>query len=87
LRNIALTAPYMHNGVYQTLEEVIRHYDITVADYIRDPAQSLFFTPEVEENIAEELKTPLGLDNDNSDGVTDYEDLVNFMKTLSDGYM
>ena len=27
LRNIALTAPYMHNGVYQTLEEVIDFYN------------------------------------------------------------
>lgn len=27
LRNIALTAPYMHNGGYQTLEEVVEHYD------------------------------------------------------------
>ncbi|MES1219889.1 MAG: cytochrome c peroxidase [Bacteroidota bacterium] len=27
LRNIALTAPYMHNGVYNTLEEVIDFYD------------------------------------------------------------
>ena len=27
LRDVALTAPYMHNGVYQTLEEVIDHYD------------------------------------------------------------
>jgi cytochrome c peroxidase len=27
LRNIALTAPYMHNGVYQTLEEVLDFYD------------------------------------------------------------
>ncbi len=26
LRNIALTAPYMHNGVFQTLEEVIDFY-------------------------------------------------------------
>lgn len=26
LRDIALTAPYMHNGAYQTLEEVIDHY-------------------------------------------------------------
>lgn len=26
LRNIARTAPYMHNGAYQTLEEVIDHY-------------------------------------------------------------
>jgi len=27
LRDIALTAPYMHNGIYQTLEEVVDHYD------------------------------------------------------------
>jgi cytochrome c peroxidase len=27
LRNIALTAPYMHNGAYQTLEQVIDFYD------------------------------------------------------------
>ena len=27
LRNIALTAPYMHDGSLQTLEEVIEHYD------------------------------------------------------------
>jgi cytochrome c peroxidase len=27
LRNIALTGPYMHNGVYKTLEEVIDFYD------------------------------------------------------------
>jgi cytochrome c peroxidase len=28
LRNIALTAPYMHNGVYRTLEEVLDFYDV-----------------------------------------------------------
>jgi cytochrome c peroxidase len=27
LRDIALTAPYMHNGVYKTLEDVIDHYN------------------------------------------------------------
>lgn len=27
LRNVALSAPYMHNGMYKTLEEVIEHYD------------------------------------------------------------
>jgi len=27
LRNIALTAPYMHNGIYKTLEEVIDFYN------------------------------------------------------------
>jgi cytochrome c peroxidase len=27
LRNVALTAPYMHDGRFATLEEVIKHYD------------------------------------------------------------
>ncbi len=27
LRNVAFSAPYMHNGAYQTLEEVIDHYN------------------------------------------------------------
>jgi cytochrome c peroxidase len=27
VRNVALTAPYMHNGVYRTLEEVVDFYD------------------------------------------------------------
>ncbi len=27
LRNVALTAPYMHDGRFDTLEEVIKHYD------------------------------------------------------------
>jgi cytochrome c peroxidase len=26
LRNVELTAPYMHDGVYRTLDEVLRHY-------------------------------------------------------------
>ncbi len=28
LRNVALTAPYMHNGVYRTLEQVVEFYDV-----------------------------------------------------------
>ncbi|MDX2024525.1 MAG: cytochrome c peroxidase [Deltaproteobacteria bacterium] len=27
LRDVALTAPYMHDGVYSTLDDVIQHYD------------------------------------------------------------
>src|SRR5262249_11917421 len=27
LRNVELSAPYMHDGVYNTLEEVVRHYN------------------------------------------------------------
>ena len=29
LRNVALTAPYMHNGMFKTLEEVIEFYNDT----------------------------------------------------------
>lgn len=28
LRNVALTAPYMHNGMFKTLEDVIEFYDV-----------------------------------------------------------
>jgi cytochrome c peroxidase len=28
LRNVSLTAPYMHNGAFRTLEEVVRFYDV-----------------------------------------------------------
>lgn len=28
LRDVALTAPYMHDGAYRTLEEVVWHYDL-----------------------------------------------------------
>ncbi len=27
LRNVAVTAPYMHNGIFKTLEEVLRYYN------------------------------------------------------------
>ena len=39
LRNVALTAPYMHDGRFQTLEEVIDHYDhgIVLSETV-DPA-------------------------------------------------
>ena len=77
LRNVELTAPYMHNGVYATLNDVIRHYDITATD-------SLLFVPEVENDIANELNyhTDMGL------GLMpqDYADLENFMLILTDGY-
>ena len=77
LRNVELTVPYMHNGAFATLNDVIRHYDITATD-------SFMFVPEVENDIALELNyrmdMPLGL------SVQDYADLENFMLTLTDGY-
>ena len=75
LRNIAVTAPYMHNGVYQTLNQVIQHYDIDVANE--------FVLPEVDRNIA----TELGFGTFNGLGLSpqDYLDLEAFMLTLTDG--
>lgn len=49
LRNIAVTAPYMHNGMFKTLEEVV--------DYYNDPSK---FVP-VHINRDETLQKPLGL--------------------------
>jgi len=33
LRNVAITAPYMHDGRFATLEEVINHYSENIADH------------------------------------------------------
>ncbi len=33
LRNVALTGPYMHDGRFETLEEVIEHYSIGIQDH------------------------------------------------------
>jgi cytochrome c peroxidase len=37
LRNVALTAPYMHDGSLATLEEVLDHY--MAGGWLADPAQ------------------------------------------------
>ncbi len=49
LRNVAVTAPYMHNGMFRTLEDVV--------DYYNDP-QKVVTHPI---NIDAALKKPLGL--------------------------
>lgn len=47
LRNVALTAPYMHDGRFESLEEVIDHYSTAVAphpnldDRLKDPITGL----------------------------------------------
>lgn len=62
LRNIELTAPYMHDGSIETLEDVIKHFS---AGGVGHPNQS------------EEI-SPLNLTE------TEKEDLVAFLKTLTD---
>ena len=49
LRNIAVTAPYMHNGMFKTLEEVVEYYN--------NPQK---FVPDAV-NIDDALKSPLNL--------------------------
>ena len=49
LRNIAVTAPYMHNGMFKTLDEVLEYYN--------NPQK---FVPDAI-NIDDVLKKPLGL--------------------------
>lgn len=74
LRNIARTAPYFHNGAFKTLEEVMRFYNNRDSD-------SLKFGPaEIPRNVNKEELGNLGLTDQEMD------DIVAFMKTLSDGY-
>jgi cytochrome c peroxidase len=32
LRNVTITGPYMHNGIYETLEQVLNHYTSNIKD-------------------------------------------------------
>jgi len=67
LRNIAVTPPYMHDGRFQTLEEVIDHYNEGIKESATvDPA------------ILNTKDTGLLLTEQ------DKEDLINFLKTLTD---
>ena len=50
LRNVALTAPYMHDGRFATLEEVVEHYN-----------GKLQRSPNLDPNLAKHPETGLGL--------------------------
>ena len=72
LRNVAITPPYMHNGVFKTLFSVMAFYNTRdVADWP---------DPEVAENVNMEELGNLGLTNQ------ELEDLVAFLETLTDGW-
>jgi cytochrome c peroxidase len=70
LRNINLTAPYMHNGVFTTLTEVVNFYNRRDVDGV---------TPEVNQNI-----NNVGDIGDLELTTGEVQDLVAFMQTLSD---
>jgi cytochrome c peroxidase len=72
LRNVAVTAPYMHNGVFKTLFNVVAFYNS------RDVAE--WPAPEVSANVNVEELGKLGLTNQ------ELEDLVAFLRTLTDGW-
>ena len=70
LRNVALTAPYMHNGVFKTLKEVVQFYNT------RDRGN--WPPPEVPETVNKKELGNLGLTDDELDAI------VAFLNTLSD---
>ena len=74
LRNIAVSAPYFHNGCFNTLEQVVHFYNT------RDVAGSAFGTPEVLANIDSAETGNLKLT------AQEESDIVAFLKTLTDGY-
>lgn len=72
LRNVAVTAPYFHNGVIKTLLDAVRFYNE------RDAGK--FGPPEVAENVNKKELGDLKL-NEQEVG-----DIVAFLETLTDGY-
>jgi len=69
LRNVELTAPYMHDGSFQTLEDVVRFYNDGAKP--RHPAVS-------DDRLEVVLREPLGLTDQ------EVADLVAFMGALTD---
>ncbi|WNO10637.1 cytochrome-c peroxidase [Teredinibacter sp. KSP-S5-2] len=82
LRNVAVTAPYMHNGVFRELKTVIQFYDhfLTNSDHVINPETGTpWKDPEVPETVAfTELQDGNKLSNDEVEG------LVCFLRTLTD---
>jgi cytochrome c peroxidase len=90
LRNVELTAPYMHDGAYTTLEAAVRHYldpsaSLTTYDpsvlrpelqgtYLDGPAQLEGILQTLDERVA----VPLTLSD------ADVADLVAFLRSLTD---
>ncbi len=62
LRDIALTAPYMHNGAYRTLEEVVDHYDrgADEKDNLDPNIKPLNLTPQEKKDLVEFLRSLTG---------------------------
>ncbi|MEX2366344.1 MAG: cytochrome c peroxidase [Pseudohongiellaceae bacterium] len=83
LRNVAITGPYMHNGVFQELRTVVLFYNKYNArssqSQINPETGQSWGEPEVSANLAlEELESAPALDDERIDA------LVAFMKMLTD---
>lgn len=83
LRNVAVTGPYMHNGVFSDLRTVMAFYNKynsrSAKRQINPETGKPWDEPEVADNLSlEELKTGPALDDRRVDA------LVAFMKTLTD---
>jgi cytochrome c peroxidase len=72
LRNVEVTHPYLHNGLFKNLYQVVAFYNS------RDVAP--WPTAEVPENVNRDELGNLGLT------VPEMEDIVAFLMTLTDGY-
>jgi cytochrome c peroxidase len=55
LRNVALTAPYMHNGRLATLRDVVRHYSELDMDRVHADGESLLRPLRLSEGDADDL--------------------------------
>lgn len=74
LRNVGITGPYMHNGVFTTLKQVVAFYNT------RDSDPSRWGAPEVAENVNKDTIGNLHLSDAEEDAI------VAFLMTLTDGY-
>lgn len=74
LRNVEITGPYMHNGVFTTLKQVVSFYNT------RDSDPARWGAPEVAENVNKDFIGNLNLSDAEENA------LVAFLMTLSDGY-
>lgn len=69
LRNVELTAPYMHDGRFTTLDQVVEHYSTGVKNH---------------PNLSPQLKLPNGMPRLLNLSTADKAALVAFLKTLTD---
>ena len=89
LRNVEVTGPYMHNGVYSDLKAAVRHHLNTVNSFaMYDPAEHLdqkdLISTVVYENIeATLLYTDLPPEDQPKLSRREFDDLTNFLKSLT----